>query len=285
MLQQEPQHNLEDKKQIVNRFTELINGYSVVAAVNIQGLPAKQLSEMRADLRGKAKLKVGKATLMQRAFSESEKNGLQPLTDHFIGMPALLFTEENPFKLFQRLKDTKTSAPIKAGQTAPDDIVIPEGPTDFAPGPIIGELSNFGVGAGIEGGKVVVQNDATVAEAGETVDGELAGILNRLEIHPMEIGLNITAAYEDGDVIPSDVLDINPDSFKDDVEAAASRAYRLGVAASIPNATTIKALLANAQEDALKLAKSQDIITEETIEDMIATANAHAQELQDKTTD
>ena len=285
MLQQEPQHNLEDKKQIVNRFTELINEYSVVAAVNIQGLPAKQLSEMRADLRGKAKLKVGKATLMQRAFSESEKNGLQPLTDYFIGMPALLFTEENPFKLFQRLKDTKTSAPIKAGQTAPDDIVIPEGPTDFAPGPIIGELSNFGVGAGIEGGKVVVQNDATVAEAGETVDGELAGILNRLEIHPMEIGLNITAAYEDGDVIPSDVLDINPDSFKDDVEAAASRAYRLGVAASIPNATTIKALLANAQEDALKLAKSQDIITEETIEDMIATANAHAQELQDKTTD
>ena len=285
MLQQEPQHNLEDKKQIVNRFTELINEYSVVAAVNIQGLPAKQLSEMRADLRGKAKLKVGKATLMQRAFSESEKNGLQLLTDYFIGMPALLFTEENPFKLFQRLKDTKTSAPIKAGQTAPDDIVIPEGPTDFAPGPIIGELSNFGVGAGIEGGKVVVQNDATVAEAGETVDGELAGILNRLEIHPMEIGLNITAAYEDGDVIPSDVLDINPDSFKDDVEAAASRAYRLGVAASIPNTTTIKALLANAQEDALKLAKSQDIITEETIEDMIATANAHAQELQDKTTD
>jgi large subunit ribosomal protein L10 len=285
MLQQEPQHNLEDKKQIVNRFTELINEYSVVAAVNIQGLPAKQLSEMRADLRGKAKLKVGKATLMQRAFSESEKNGLQPLTDYFIGMPALLFTEENPFKLFQRLKDTKTSAPIKAGQTAPDDIVIPEGPTDFAPGPIIGELSNFGVGAGIEGGKVVVQNDATVAEAGETVDGELAGILNRLEIHPMEIGLNITAAYEDGDVIPSDVLDINPDRFKDDMEAAASRTYRLGVAASIPNTTTIKALLANAQEDALKLAKSQDIITEETIEDMIATANAHAQELQDKTTD
>lgn len=284
MLQQEPQYNLEDKKDVVEAFSHLIDDHSVIAAVNIQGLPAKQLSEMRADLRDKAILKVGKKTLMQRAFDESSKENLSDLGEHFVGMPALLFTEENPFKLFQRLKDTKTKAPIKAGQKAPNDIVISEGPTDFAPGPIIGELSNFGVSAGIEGGKVAVQNDATVAEAGETVDADLAGILNRLEIRPMEIGLNITAAYEDGDIMPSDVLDIDPDGYQDRLETAAGQAYRLAIGGSIPTKTTVGTLLGNAHSDALKLAKSQDIINEETIEDMIAQANAHAQELQ-KTTD
>ena len=71
MIAEEPQYNLEDKQDTVAEFADLIDDHSVIAAVNIQGLPAKQLSEMRADLRGKAQLKVGKKTLMRRAFDEA----------------------------------------------------------------------------------------------------------------------------------------------------------------------------------------------------------------------
>ena len=285
MIAEEPQYNLEDKQDTVAEFADLIDDHSVIAAVNIQGLPAKQLSEMRADLRGKAQLKVGKKTLMRRAFDEADRDNLVDLAEHFVGMPALLFTEENPFKLFQRLKETKTSAPIKAGQTAPNQIVIPEGPTDFAPGPIIGELSNFGVNAGIEGGKVVVEDDAIVAETGDVVDDDLAGILNRLEIHPMEIGLNITATYQDGSILTSDTLDIDPEAYKADIQAAAVESLRLAVGTSFPTEESITTLIKNAQLEALKLAKSQDIINEDTIQDMVQEANAHAQQLNRHTTD
>ena len=285
MIAEEPQYNLEDKQDVVDEFTELIEDHSVIAAVNIQGLPAKQLNEMRADLRGKAILKVGKKTLMRRAFEATNRDDLVDLADHFVGMPALLFTEENPFKLFQRLKETKTSAPIKAGQTAPNQIVIPEGPTDFAPGPIIGELSNFGVNAGIEGGKVVVEDDAIVAETGDVVDDDLAGILNRLEIHPMEIGLNITATYQDGSILTSDTLDIDPEAYKADIQAAAGESLRLAVGTSFPTEESITTLIKNAQLEALKLAKGQDIINEDTIQDMVQEANAHAQQLNRHTTD
>ena len=211
MIAEDPQYNLDAKKEVVNEFKELVNEYDVVAAVNVEGLPAKQLSEMRANLRGNAVVRVGKKTLMGRALEAEGEKGIMELTENFRGMPALLFTNENPFSLFQRLKETKTPAPIKAGQEAPKDIVIPEGPTDFAPGPIIGELGNFGVKAGIEGGKVAVKNDTVVAKEGETVGEDLAGILGRLGIQPMEIGLNITAAYQDGDILTRTTLDIDVD--------------------------------------------------------------------------
>jgi len=65
-------------------------------------------------------------------------------------MPALLFTKENPFKLYNKLQKSKSSAPAKAGQTAPSEIVVPKGPTPFAPGPIIGELGALGIKTAVE---------------------------------------------------------------------------------------------------------------------------------------
>jgi large subunit ribosomal protein L10 len=42
--------------------------------------------------------------------------------------------------LYKILQKSKSSAPAKAGQTAPNDIYVKAGKTSFAPGPIIGEL-------------------------------------------------------------------------------------------------------------------------------------------------
>lgn len=283
MIAEDPQYNLDAKKEVVNEFKELVNEYDVVAAVNVEGLPAKQLSEMRANLRGNAVVRVGKKTLMGRALEAEGEKGIMELTEHFRGMPALLFTNENPFSLFQRLKETKTPAPIKAGQEAPKDIVIPEGPTDFAPGPIIGELGNFGVKAGIEGGKVAVKNDTVVAKEGETVGEDLAGILGRLGIQPMEIGLNITAAYQDGDILTRTTLDIDVDEYKATIQSAASNAFRLSIAEGILNADTATHLVRDAHIEALKLAKQEAIINEDTLDELLAQANTQATTLHTQT--
>ena len=283
MIAEDPQYNLDAKKEVVNEFKELVNEYDVVAAVNVEGLPAKQLSEMRANLRGNAVVRVGKKTLMGRALEAEGEKGIMELTENFRGMPALLFTNENPFSLFQRLKETKTPAPIKAGQEAPKDIVIPEGPTDFAPGPIIGELGNFGVKAGIEGGKVAVKNDTVVAKEGETVGEDLAGILGRLGIQPMEIGLNITAAYQDGDILTRTTLDIDVDEYKATIQSAASNAFRLSIAEGILNADTATHLVRDAHIEALKLAKQEAIINEDTLDELLAQANTQATTLHTQT--
>ena len=74
---------------------------------------------------------------------------------HLKGMPALIFTKENPFSLFKTLKKSKTNAPAKANQTAPFDLIVPKGPTSFAPGPVIGELAILGIKSGVEINEII----------------------------------------------------------------------------------------------------------------------------------
>mgnify|MGYP000252813721 CR=1 FL=1 len=73
------------------------------------------------------------------------QENMDQLTEKIKGMPALLFSKENPFTLYSILQKNKSPAPAKANQEAPKDIVVSAGPTTFAPGPIISELAEVGI--------------------------------------------------------------------------------------------------------------------------------------------
>jgi len=142
-------HVSQRKKNTVAEFVTLIDKYDYVGAVNMENLPAKQLNNMRETLRDGVLIRMSKRRLLKVALEESKKEGVDQLIPHLKGMPALLFTNTSPFKLFKTLKKNKSSTAIKGGQTAPNDIVVPAGPTGFAPGPVIGELGGAGIKAGI----------------------------------------------------------------------------------------------------------------------------------------
>ncbi|MFP4195875.1 MAG: 50S ribosomal protein L10, partial [Candidatus Woesearchaeota archaeon] len=182
-------HVSEAKKRIVSEFTQLIDKYDYVGTVNMENLPAKELSTMREKLRDNVVIKMTKRRLLRVALKNAKKDGIEKLEGHMKGMPAMIFTNQSPFSLFKTLKKNKSTTAIKAGQIAPNDIIVPAGPTSFAPGPVIGELGQVGIKAGIEGGKVAIKQDAVVAKEGEEVSSTLAGLLSRLGIEPMEIGL------------------------------------------------------------------------------------------------
>ena len=275
-------HVSEEKKKIVKEFADLIEKYKVVAAVNVENLPAKQLNQMRASLRGKAHLLMTKRRLMKLALDGSKKENISALKDHLDGMPALLFTNENPFSLFKILKKSKSPAPIKGGQKTPKDIIVPAGPTNFAPGPIIGELGMFRIKSGVENGKVAIKADSEVAKEGDVIKPALAALLTSLEIYPMEIGLNLTAAYENGSILTKKDLDIDEDAFLADLKRAASDAYALSIARALPVKENITALIQKAHRDAYSLADSQDIVTKETLNKVLAKAEAQATALKSK---
>ncbi len=269
-------HVSEEKKQVVKEFTKLIDSYPIIAAVDVENLPALQLMNMRKSLRGKAELRMTKRRLMYKAIEASKKENIIALKDHLKGMPALLFSKENPFSLFKILKKSKSPAPIKAGQKAPKDIVIKAGPTGFAPGPIIGELGSFGIKAGIDAGKVAVKEDKVVAKEGDVVNAKLAGILQRLNVLPMEIGLNLTAVYENGAILTKNVLDIDEDAFIKSIQEAYSDSLKLSISIGMPLKENIKIMLQNAHLDAYKLAEAQSIMTSDNVERILAKADSQA---------
>lgn len=283
MADKKQAHVSETKKKLVKEFTELINKYPIVAIVNVENLPARQLMIMRRNLMGKAEIRMTKGRLLSIALEKSNKPDIAELKKHMDGMPALLVSEESPFKLFKTLKKSSSPAPIKAGQKAPIDIVVPAGGTGFAPGPIIGELGSFGIKAGIEGGKIAIKADKVVAKEGDVVNAKLAAILQRLQIFPMMIGLNVNAMYENGSVLTKAVLDVDEDAFIKMLQEAHSDALRLTIAKAIPIKENIDLLIQKAHMDALGLAVAQDILTEETKSLILAKAEAQATALKEKT--
>lgn len=263
-------HVSEAKKNTVSEFVRLIGQYDVVGTVNMQNFPAKELNTMREKLRKDVVLKMTKRRLLKVALKDADKQGVEDLEKYMEGMPAMIFTNQSPFTLFKTLKKNKSTTAIKSGQVAPNDIVVPSGPTNFAPGPIIGELGNVGVKAGIESGKVVIKEDAVVAKKGEEVSETLAGILSRLGIEPMEIGLDLTVVYENGEIITKDVLDVDEEQYIADIESCAAQAFNLSVNVAYPTAQNAGALVHKAFDEARNLAVNEDILTDKTVGDTLA---------------
>jgi len=270
-------HVSQKKKDVVSQFSKLIEGYPVIGVVNMQNLPTKQLQTMRSKLREKETVLImTKKRLMNIAFSKSKKPHVADLQKHFEGMPALIFTNENPFKLYSELQKTKSRAPAKAGQTAPNNITVNAGPTTFSPGPIIGQLGKYGIKTGVEGGKIVIKEDAIVVKKGDVISADLAEILTRLGIEPMEIGLNITAVYEDGLISTSDILHIDEDEYRNKICTAYNDSLNLTVFVTYPTNDNIAILLSKAHSESFSLALSQEILTDETTLQVIQKAQSEA---------
>lgn len=260
------------KKDEVNNLKELINSHSVVGMANLADIPAPQLQKMRRTLKENATVKMSRKTLMSLALSESEKANIDALEEHMEGQPALIFTNMNPFKLFKILEESKTPAPAKAGHVAPSDIVIPKGDTAFKPGPILGELQKAGIPAKIDKGKIVITKDKVVVAEGEVVSREIAGILTRLDIHPMEVGIDLVAAYEDQAVYTSDLLTIDESKTISDIQKAFSQALNLSVNASIYNKEAMPLIIQNAAIKSMNLALNAEILTSKTTDLLLSKA-------------
>jgi len=96
---------------------------------------------------------------------------------------------------------------------------------------------------------------------------------------PMEIGLNLVAAYENGSILTKKDLDIDEDAFMAQIKSAASDSFLLTIALALPTSENISQLLSKAHRDAFALADSQSIMTSDNIKGVLAKANAQAESL------
>jgi len=248
-------HIAEYKKQEVKKLSDLIRKYNVIGIVNIENMPASKLQVIRALIRDKVVFIVSKKRLMKLAIEQckNDKKGIEELKEFLLGMPAFMFTNEDPFKLSRILEKNKSNAPAKPGQVAPKDIIVNKGPTSFTPGPIIGELSSLGIKAGVENGKIVIKEDCVVCKKGDKISADLASMLSRLGIEPMEIGLKLVAAYENGIIYKEDVLAISEEEFNKKLNKAIRDAFALSIEIEYITKENIDHFLSKAQQESLAL--------------------------------
>ena len=269
-------HVAEWKKEEVKELIEIINKYDVVGIVDLMNIPAKQLQEMRKNLKNDAVIRMAKKNLIDLALEDcnADKTNVVDLSEHMNGQVALIATEMNPFKLYKILEKSKTSAPAKAGAIAPDDIVVPEGDTGLTNLAFMGELGQVGIPARPQDGKIFIQKETVVVNAGEEVSKQMAATLARLDINPMEVGMDLKAVYEEGSIYTSDVLAIDEEQTLADVQNAFKNAFNLSVNAAIPPSETTSTIITLAYTRAVNVGVEAAIMTSETSEPIIGLAQA-----------
>jgi len=254
------------KHEELEELTNIITNHSIIGIVEIGSIPAPQMQQMRRNLREKLVIRSSKNTLISRALDNTVGNHKQidELKTLIHGQTAIIATDMNPFKLYGSLKATRTKAPAKGGETATDDIIVKAGDTPFKPGPIVGELQKVGIPAAIEGGKVIIKKDKVIVKKGEKIPRDVAQMLARLEIFPLDIGITMHGAYEDGLIYKSDVLDIDIDAYMGQMQKAIHSSYVLALEAAWVTKQTIIPLIVKAHRSAITLAMEQGILTKDT---------------------
>lgn len=265
------------KKELVASLKKSAVDNPVVGVVNVAQLPAQQFQKMRRTLKAKGvSIVVARKKLMIRALEESGQENILKLVEKMNGIPGLLFSTSNPFTLYAILQKNKSEAPAKAGQIAPKDIIVKEGPTNFLPGPIISELASIKVKTKVDAGKLAIIADTVVAKEGDIISDNLASMLKRLDIKPMEIGLDLVAAWEAGFIFNAKDLAIDEVQFAADLTQAAQWAMNLAVEVGFPTAETLPLIIQKAQREAVNVAVEAAILTDDTKEAILAKAEREA---------
>ncbi len=245
----------QEKRNEVEEIKRYLKEYKVMGIVNLSSLPAFNYMKIRFSLKDKIKLKYTKKRLMKIAFDEVNDAQLKSLKERLIGIPALIFTNEDPFRLAQILKKSKSNILAKPGDIAPTDIVVPAGQTEFSPGPMIGELGAMGIKTQVENGKVSIKADKLLVKTGEAINDKNAALMAKLKMEPMQIGLNLVLTYQNGEVLEGNVLNIDVDEYEDNLKIAAGESMALAMYIGYVTRETANLLIAKAYREGESLAE------------------------------
>jgi len=245
----------EQKIAEVQNLSKMIDEYPVVGIIDMFKLPSRPLQNVKKKLKDDGIIKITKKSILMFAIKNAKKEGIQKLEQSVPKQPAIFLTKMNPFKFYAVVDKIKTSAAAKEGDVAPQDIQVSAGPTNLLPGPAISELTKVGIPAGVEEGKIAVKKDVVVAKKGTVISKPLAGALRKLNIEPMQIGVNIVAIFENGMIYGKDALSLVGEGYVNKLREAFNCALNLSVSISYPTKENIGFLLAKAAREANAIEK------------------------------
>lgn len=271
------------KSEKVKELEKLIESSATVGIVDISSLPSSMLQNIKKGLRGSAQILVTKKSVIYKAIeaSQKKKDKISELTKVNVSIPALLVSTDNPFKLYKKIEKNRSEASAKAGDIAPKDIVVSEGPTNLPPGPAIAEFQKAGIKAAIQGPNIVIKETKTVVKQGEVINEAIAGILGKLNIKPIEISLNVAGIYEGGVVYGKEILAVDESVYVTQIVQAYRNAFNLAYNANYLTRDVVLLKLSEAYRNALNLGINAEILEKEILPHLLAKANLQAVSVKD----
>lgn len=276
-------HYPKKKRLMYQELQDLPTKHNVIALSKMTKVRATQLMAIRKKFRNDIKIRVIKNKVAIRAFEKVKGiAGIENLSKQLEGQCALMFTNISPFKLNLIFGQNKVFLAAKGGDVATKEVVVPAGNTGIAPGPVLSEFKVANVQTRIDQGTIWVSKDTIVAKPGDVISVQLASLLSKLNVKPIEAGISINFAIADGLLFKEQDLRISLDEYRTELVRSFQQALALATEAGYMIPETVKPLLAKAQQQARSLAAEAGYLTPETAEIVLPLGQARANALANK---
>ena len=276
-------HYPKKKRMMYQELQELPTKYNVIALSKMTKVRATQLMAIRKKFRNDIKIRIIKNKVAIRAFEKVKGvAGIENLSKQLEGQCALMFTNISPFKLNLIFAQNKVFLAAKGGDIATKEIVIPAGNTGITPGPVLSEFKVANVPTRIDQGTIWIAKDTAVAKPGDVISTQLASLLSKLNVKPIEAAKAVNFAIAEALLFKEQDLRINLDDYKAELVKSFQQALALATEAGYMTPETVKPLLVKAQQQARSLAAEAGYITPETADFVLPRANAKAQAVANK---
>ena len=259
------------------QLQEIPKKYKVLALVKMEKVRASQILPLRKKLKGEVEFVSIKDKVARKALEKIDVPGIKEIISQLTGQCLFMFTNMSPFKLNVLLAKNKIMLPARAGDIASMDVVVPAKNTGVAPGPMLTDFKLANIPTKIDQGTIWITKDTIPVKKGEVIEEKLAALLGKLDIKPVEAGIVLESAIEEGFNYGKDDLVIDVEKIRDEFGQAHQEAISLSIEAAYVTNDNVEAILAKAAQHARSLSVESAFMTDETKEQILQKANSHAQ--------
>jgi len=247
----------ERKAEYFERMKVMLGQYTKIFMVTCDNVGSKQIQQIRASLRGKAEILMGKNTMMRKvlnSYLEDDPNhpfGL--LAAELQGNMGYVFTNGDLGEVRDVLLGNTVPAPARPGALAPCDVVIPPGPTDCDPGQTA-FFQTLQIATKIAKGRIEIVSDVHLLKKGDKVGQSEALLLQKLNIEPFSYALQIYKVYDGGAIFTAEVLDITDDMLTAKFGRGCGQLAAVCLMVGIPTLASVPHSIGNAYKVLVSLA-------------------------------
>lgn len=273
------------KTQMYQQLQELPKKYKVVSIIQMQKVRSTQILPLRKTLKGEVEFVCVKDKVAAKALETLDIPGIKDIIGDLKGQIMFIFTNMSPFKLNVLLAKNKIMMAARGGDVASIDIVVPAKNTGIAPGPMLTEFKEAGIPTKIDQGTIWIAKDSTPVEKGGIINEKLASILGKLDIKPVEAGISLYSALEEGQRYAEAEMVIDVEKIRNVFAQFHQEAVSLSIEAGYITADNVSQILAKASQHARSLSIESGFMTDETKEQILQKADAQARAVADQAKD
>jgi len=273
------------KAQMYQQLQELPKKYKVLALIKMYKVRSTQILPLRKILKDDVEFVSIKDKVAQKALEKLDVPGIKDIVGELSGQCMFMFTNMSPFKLNVLLAKNKIMMMARGGDVASLDVVVPAKNTGIAPGPMLTEFKEAGIPTKIDQGTIWIAKDTTPVLKGEVINEKLASILGKLDIKPVEAGILLYVALEDGVKYVEAEMVIDVEKIRGEFAQAHQEAVSLSIAAAYITPDNISQILSKAAQSARSVSVESGFMTDETKEQILQKADAQARAVAGKAKD